>query len=92
MKLSLAEEKPESFLPPELSASVPLVVSIGARRRLEKICGVPLPVYKAASEIWRPFRSPNLAHFYGPILQRAILLFKSWRCFQRLFFMCSMSP
>ena len=23
------------------------------------------------SEVWKPFRAPNLAHFYGLILQRA---------------------
>ncbi|WP_204740573.1 hypothetical protein, partial [Intestinimonas butyriciproducens] len=28
---------------------------------------------KATSEVWKPFWAPNLAHFYGFILQRALL-------------------
>ncbi|WP_204741946.1 hypothetical protein, partial [Intestinimonas butyriciproducens] len=27
---------------------------------------------KATSEVWKPFWAPNLAHFYGLILQRAL--------------------
>ncbi|WP_243425304.1 hypothetical protein, partial [Intestinimonas butyriciproducens] len=31
---------------------------------------------KATSEVWKPFWAPNLAHFYGFILQRALSLSK----------------
>ena len=33
---------------------------------------------KATSEIWKPFRAPNLAHFYGLILQRTLVFISKW--------------